>query len=78
MKMAEGVYRGRREESPGKMMFRYKGFFECEKYAREVQAKLKKQGLKTKVVHYTSGFALYVMAKHDFWKKNFIVDRRTK
>lgn len=74
--MATGTYRGRREEDPGKMKFRYKGFFEKEANARAAQAKLKEKGFKTRVEKYTDdwGWGLYVMAKHDFWKKDFLVD----
>jgi hypothetical protein len=67
----KGTYKGRPEEDPGKMKFRTKGFFKKEVNARAAQEKLKAQGLKTKVVKYTEGYSLLVMAKHDFWKRNF-------
>ena len=70
--MVKGTYKGHPEEDPGKMKFRYKGFFKKEANARAAQKTLTGQGLKTKVVKYTDGYALYVMSKHDFWKKNFI------
>lgn len=69
-----GIYKGRREKDPGKMMFRQKGFFRREANARAAQAVLKERGLKTKVVKYTDGWGLFVMAKHDFWKSNYLVD----
>lgn len=72
--MTTGTYKGRREEDPGKMKFRHKGAFRKEANARAAQEILKAQGLKTKVVKYTNGYGLYVMAKHDFWKKDFLVD----
>lgn len=71
-----GRYRGRREYDPGKMHWRHKGVFRTEDKARAAQQRLKAQGLKTKIEHYPQSeypWALYVMAKHDFWKKNFIV-----
>ena len=70
--MAKGTYKGRSEEDPGKLKFRYKGFFKKEENARAAQKRLKAQGLQTKVVKYTDGCGLYVMAKHDFWGKNFL------
>lgn len=69
-----GKYMGRREINPGKMQFREKGVFMSEKGAREYQASLKARGMRTKVVHYPGSYypwAVYVMAKHDFWKRNF-------
>lgn len=72
-----GRYRGRPESNPGKMQYRYKGAFSTEAKARAAQKRLKEQGLKTRVVHYRENshypWALYVMAKHDFWKKNFLM-----
>jgi len=72
--MVTGTYRGRREEDPGKMKFRHKGSFRKEANARAAQAILREKGLKTRVEKYTDSFGLYVMAKHDFWKKDFLVD----
>jgi hypothetical protein len=73
-----GRYRGRLEYNPGKMRFREKGTFKTEKGAREEQGRLKAQGLKTKVVYYPGSlypWSLQVMAKHDFWNKNYIYKR---
>jgi hypothetical protein len=70
-----GTYKGRREEDPGKMKFRQKGFFKNENKARAAQDILRKQGLKTRVIKYTTGWGLDVMAKHDFWVNNYWVDR---
>jgi hypothetical protein len=73
--MVKGTYRGRPEDDPGKMKFRYKGFFWNKERARKAQEKIKARGLKTKLVTYTDGFGLYVMAPHDFWKGSFILDK---
>jgi hypothetical protein len=73
--MTTGTHKGRREDNPGKMQFRQKGFFKLESEARAYQIQLKGQGKKTKVVKYTDGYGLYVMARHDFWKKDYIVGK---
>lgn len=65
-----------REKNPGKMQYRQKGFFTSKDRARAAQQRLAAQGLKAKVVTYTDGYSLYVMAKHDFWGKAYIYDRR--
>jgi hypothetical protein len=74
------AFRRRREADPGKMKFRHKGSFWHESNARKAQARLRAQGLKTKVIKLVGDdyppYSLYVMAKHDFWKRNFLTDRR--
>jgi hypothetical protein len=70
--MAIGYHGGRREESPGKLMFRYKGEFSHLEDARKLQQKLSKEGKKAKVVTRTDGYSVYVMAYHDFWGRDFI------
>lgn len=69
-----GMYRGRLEENPGKMQYRHKGRFRSKDRARALQQRLASQGLKAKVVTFTDGFSVYVMAKHDFWGRNFTTD----
>ena len=74
--MTMGMYKGRPEENPGKMMFRHKGSFTKEVDARKAQDRLRYDGKKTKVVKYTDGYySLYVFAPHDFWKGAFILKR---
>ena len=73
--MTMGMYKGRPEENPGKMMFRHKGTFAKEIDARKAQDRLRYEGKKTKVVKYTDGWSLYVFAPHDFWKRSFILKR---
>jgi len=73
--MTMGMYKGRPEENPGKMMFRHKGTFAKEIEARKAQDKLRYEGKKTKVVKYIDGWSLYVFAPHDFWKRSFILKR---
>ena len=71
-----GKYRGRREYDPGKMHWRHKGSFRSEGAARAFQKSLKALGYKTKIEHYPQSeypWGLYVMAKHDFWKRDFLV-----
>ena len=74
--MSIGYHAGRREESPGKLMYRHKGSFSSEKDARKLQQALSKAGKKAKVVKYTDGYSVYVMARHDFWGRDFIVKTR--
>lgn len=74
--MTFGTFHGRREENPGKMMFRQKGFFSHECDARRAQKMLSGKGKKTKVVTYTDGYSLYVMAPHEFWGREFIYKMR--
>lgn len=78
--MGYGMYRGRPEKDPGKMMYRHKGSFDKEEDARRAQKHLAANGKKAKVVKYVSDrfppWSLYVMAPHDFWGKSFILKRR--
>jgi len=74
-----GVYKGRLEKKPGKMIYRYKGCFVSEARARMHQKILSAKGHRAKVVKMREDdhpYHLYVMAKHDFWKKAFILDER--
>jgi len=77
--MVYGIYRGGIEEDPGKMKFRHKGSFLSEKVARAHQHGFAIRGIRAKVVKMKDEaypYHLYVMAKHDFWKKNFIINTR--
>jgi hypothetical protein len=71
-----GMYRGRPEKLPGKMIFREKGWFAKLEDAQIAQLRLKKQGKKTKIVKLTEYYSLQVIAPHDFWAKNFIYKRK--
>jgi len=73
--MALGRYNGQWEESPGKMIYRHKGVFASKDNARAFQKKLAADGQKAKVVTFTDGYSVYVMAPHEFWKSQFIVDK---
>lgn len=74
-----GMYRGRPEKLPGKMIYRHKGSFAKEEDARKAQRSLSEQGKMAKVVKYQGNnglpYSLYVVAPHDFWKKAFILKR---
>lgn len=79
--MGYGMYRGKPEKNPGKMMYRHKGSFDLLEDAKKAQIRLKMQGKKTKIVKYESDgrnmpYSLYMMAPHDFWGKAFILKRR--
>lgn len=77
--MTIGIYRGRREEDPGKMKYRHKGSFVSETVARAHQQDFAARGIRAKIVKMREEvypYHLYVMAKHDFWKKNFIISTR--
>lgn len=74
--MKYGSYRNRFEKDPGKMIYRHKGSFSHEEDARKVQKLLSQKGQKTKVVKYTDGYSLYVVAPHEFWGKSYIYKRR--
>jgi len=77
--MAFGMYKGNMEEDPGKLKYRLKGEFANEGHARAAQKKLAAEGKRAKVVKMQGEecpWHLYVMAKHEFWKRNFIWDRR--
>ena len=78
--MGYGMYRGKPEKNPGKMMYRHKGSFDVLEDAKKAQIRLKMQGKKTKIIKYTDdrypGYSLYVLAPHDFWGKAFILKRR--
>ena len=74
--MTMGMYRGRREEEPGKLIYRHKGVFSHIEDALKEQKKIVAQGKHAKIVTYTDGYSLYVVAPHDFWKKSFIIKRR--
>ena len=65
-----------REKSPGKMQYRQKGFFLSYDRARAAQQRLAAQGKRSRVVHYTDGFGVDVIAPHDFWGRSYIYDRR--
>lgn len=73
-----GEHNGRIERNPGKLMFRAKGSFRTEAGARAYQKILKEKGLKTKVTHFPGEYypyILYVIAKHDFWKRDYIIGK---
>ena len=70
--MTMGTYHGRPEKDPGKMIYRHKGSFSHEEDAKGAAAHLRSQGKEARVVTYTDGYSLYVLAPHDFWGKSFI------
>jgi hypothetical protein len=72
--MVVGTYKGRREETPGRMMWRHKGNFASAWNAEQFKNKMIAAGFEAKVENYTDGYSVYVMAPHDFWKDQFIVD----
>jgi hypothetical protein len=74
--MTIGTYRGRKEQDPGKMIYRHKGSFSHEEDARAAQVFLSVKGIKSKVIKYTDGYSLYVLAPHNFWGKSFILKKR--
>jgi hypothetical protein len=74
--MATKMYRGRVEKDPGKMIYRQKGAFASLPRARAAQKRLANAGKKAKVIRFTDGYSLYVVASHDFWGRSFIYDRR--
>lgn len=78
--MSYGMYRGKPENEPGKMMYRHKGSFDSKEEAQRAQKHLAADGKQAKVVKYTGDrfppYSLYVMAKHDFWGKSFILKRK--
>ena len=76
--MVLGKYRGRWEENPGRLMFRYKAEIKLLKNATEYVKKLRAAGHTVKLTKYTDGYAVYVMAKHDFSGRSFHVDYRRK
>lgn len=72
--MTVGVYNGHREENPGKLQWRHKGFFKNLQRAKRYAARFKKTGVRAQVRKYVDGYSLYLMAKHDFWGNNFVYD----
>jgi len=74
-----GMYKGHSELEPGKMIYRHKGSFASEKRARACQQRLAAEGKRARVIRMVGEdlpFHVECMAKHEFWKRNFILDRR--
>ena len=78
--MIKAASKGRREEDPGKMKYRFKGVFMSKDVARAHQKDCSIRGIRAKVMYFPEDaypYHLYVLALHDFWKKNFIINTRT-
>lgn len=76
--MVLGRYRGRIEENPSVLQYRYVGEFKLLKYAKIWAEKRRNLGKKVKIVKYTDGVAVLEMRRHDAWGKSFKVDLRRK